>query len=54
METKRLFVEFTPLFSTITAVAQSVSYARSLINQVMYLDSAKRLRPLADGGNPHL
>ena len=31
--------------------AQSVSYAQSLINQGRYLDAAKQLRPLADGGN---
>ena len=31
--------------------AQSVSYAKSLINQGKYLEAAKQLRPLADGGN---
>lgn len=31
--------------------AQSVNYAKSLINQGKYLDAAKLLRPLADGGN---
>ena len=31
--------------------SQSVSYAKSLINQGKYLDAAKQLRPLADGGN---
>ena len=31
--------------------AQSLSYVKSLMEQGMYLDAAKRLRPLADGGN---
>ena len=31
--------------------AQSVSYAKSLIEQGKYLEAAKQLRPLADGGN---
>lgn len=31
--------------------AQSVSYAKSLIEQGRYLEAAKQLRPLADGGN---
>lgn len=34
-----------------TAMAQSVSYAKSLIEQGKYLEAAKQLRPLADGGN---
>jgi TPR repeat protein len=31
--------------------AQSVDYARALIEQGKYLEAAKQLRPLADGGN---
>lgn len=40
------------LFMTAVSVkAQSVSYAKSLIEQGQYLEAAKQLRPLADGGN---
>lgn len=39
------------LTATIPANAQSVSYAKSLIEQGRYLDAAKQLRPMADGGN---
>lgn len=37
--------------SAMSVKAQSVSYAKSLIEQGRYLDAAKQLRPLADGGN---
>ena len=37
--------------SAMSVKAQSVSYAKSLIQQGRYLDAAKQLRPLADGGN---
>jgi len=36
---------------TISTQAQSVNYAKSLISQGKYLEAAKQLRPLADGGN---
>ena len=39
------------LTATIHVNAQSVSYAKSLIEQGRYLDAAKQLRPMADGGN---
>lgn len=39
------------VIGTLGLHAQSVSYAQSLINQGRYLDAAKQLRPLADGGN---
>lgn len=38
-------------FSFGYASAQSVEYAKSLINQGRYLEAAKQLRPLADEGN---
>lgn len=31
--------------------AQAVDYARSLMDQERFLEAAKQLRPLADGGN---
>lgn len=37
--------------SAMSVKAQSVSYAKSLIEQERYLEAAKQLRPLADGGN---
>ncbi len=37
--------------SAMSVKAQSVSYAKSLIDQERYLEAAKQLRPLADGGN---
>lgn len=37
--------------SAMSVKAQSVNYAKSLIEQGRYLDAAKQLRPLADGGN---
>lgn len=37
--------------SVIQLKAQSVSYAKSLIEQERYLDAAKQLRPLADNGD---
>ena len=49
--TKRIIIGIVLLFSTTIAIAQSVSYAKSLISQGKYLDAAKQLRPLADGGN---
>lgn len=49
--TKRIIIGIALLFSTTIAIAQSVSYAKSLISQGKYLDAAKQLRPLADGGN---
>lgn len=36
---------------SLSIYAQSVEYAKSLINQGKYLEATKRLRPLADGGN---
>lgn len=39
------------LFCAEYTMAQSVDYAKSLINQGKYLEAAKQLRPLADGGN---
>lgn len=36
---------------SLSMCAQSVEYAKSLINQGKYLEAAKQLRPLADGGN---
>ncbi|MBQ9637343.1 MAG: sel1 repeat family protein [Prevotella sp.] len=39
------------LMSTIYACAQSLYTAKSYIEQGRYLDAAKQLRPLADGGN---
>ena len=39
------------LLSVMQVKAQSVSYAKSLIEQGNYLEAAKQLRPLADGGN---
>lgn len=39
------------LLVTISTQAQSVNYAKSLINQGRYVEAAKQLRPLADGGN---
>ena len=39
------------LLVTISTQAQSVNYAKSLISQGKYLEAAKQLRPLADGGN---
>jgi len=37
--------------SVIQLKAQSISYAKSLIEQERYLDAAKELRPLADNGD---
>lgn len=37
--------------SAMSVKAQSVSYAKSLIEQGHYLEAAKQLRPLADGGD---
>lgn len=50
---KRLisFVLATLCLSVTQLMAQSVSYAKSLIEQERYLDAAKQLRPLADGGD---
>lgn len=38
-------------FTTISTYAQSLNYAKSLIELGKYLEAAKQLRPLADGGN---
>lgn len=37
--------------TALKTMAQSISYAKSLIEQGSYLDAAKQLRPLADGGD---
>ena len=52
MKILKLFLTISVLsFYFSTAKAQSVSYAKSLIEQGKYLEAAKQLRPLADGGN---
>ena len=52
MKKLRLFFAISLLVISYNAAkAQSVSYAKSLIEQGKYLDAAKQLRPLADGGN---
>lgn len=49
---KTLIMLAVMLFLTaLQAMAQSVSYAKSLIEQGSYLEAAKQLRPLADGGD---
>lgn len=48
---KKLFLLLVVLLTTIHANAQSLSYAKSAMEQGKYLDAAKQLRPLADGGN---
>lgn len=48
---RRIICLLLMVIGTIGLYAQSVSYAQSLINQGRYLDAAKQLRPLADGGN---
>ena len=52
MKILKLFFAISVLSSCFsTANAQSLSYAKSLIEQGKYLEAAKQLRPLADGGN---
>ena len=52
MKEKMSYLILAILFAYANMVqAQSVSYAKSLIQQGRYLDAAKLLRPLADGGN---
>ena len=52
MKALKLFFTISVLsFCFSTGNAQSLSYAKSLIEQGKYLEAAKQLRPLADGGN---
>lgn len=48
---KYFFVVAVFLLSAINAQGQSLNRAKYLIDQGYYLDAAKQLRPLADGGN---
>ena len=48
---KSLYVLILLWTLSLSVYAQSVSYAKSLIEQGKYLEAAKQLRPLADGGN---
>ena len=51
---KALIKSFTVFMLTalpLMGSAQSVNYAKSLIKEGKYLEAAKQLRPLADGGN---
>ncbi len=51
MRQKFIFLFAAMLLMSLCAKAQSLSYAKTLIKQERYLDAAKQLRPLADGGN---
>ena len=48
---KNLFVLGLLWTISLSMYAQSIEYAQSLIKQGKYLEAAKQLRPLADGGN---
>ena len=47
----RIYIVIMLSMSAITVKAQSVSHAKSLIEQGKYREAAQQLRPLADGGN---
>ena len=51
MKQIKIFILTILLASASVVSAQSTDYAKSLIQQGRYLDAAKVLRPLADGGN---
>lgn len=48
---KRFLFSTLFLLTVVSMGAQSLSYVKDLIEQGRYIDAAKRLRPLADGGN---
>ena len=47
----KIFVVFILTALPVLVSAQAVDYARSLMDQERFLEAAKQLRPLADGGN---